>query len=128
MLQLLQYTNTDTLPLDRIYTECKFWLAFIGALWTMFRWSQWIKEIRTVDLARVQEYIGAHRRETKEQAESLAAAIKENTVTVGESYKEQTTAVVRELGEIRQDFRTFYTSPVPQMERVTPRRKEKPRK
>jgi hypothetical protein len=101
----------DTVPsLPVIYTEGKFWIACAGALWAVFKASAWVKEIRTVDLANLNDAQTTLRAEAKAQAEAVALALKENAIAVVESGRENTTALVRELGEMRQDLRTVYAA------------------
>jgi hypothetical protein len=61
---------------------------------------QWVKEIRTKDFKDLRDAVG----DTQTSLESI-----------GHKLDSQTSAVVRELQELRSDFRTFYTQAVPQM-------------
>lgn len=72
-----------------LYEESKFWLALGGGLWSVFKGINWVKAIRTNDLHHIQ--LGV------------------NDLKTG--LETQTTAVVNELREMRNDFRTFYVRP-----------------
>lgn len=86
-----------------IYNESKFWVAFGGALWSVFKGVQWVKSIKTNDLHHIQLGLDEN-----------SALVK----GVRDELKDQTNAVVNELREMRQDIRTFYPRP-----RSTRRRK-----
>jgi hypothetical protein len=90
----------DTMQLvHMLYDESKFWLALGGFFWSLFKGISWIKAIRTNDLHHIQ--LGVNE--------------------INASLTKQTDSLLRELGELRNDFRTFY--PVRRSPRRSPRRK-----
>lgn len=88
-----------------IYAEGKFWLGFATALWYVFRAWNWVKAIKTNDLHHIQGSLDELHKKVGDQTKEISG---------------QTTAIVGELSELRNDFRTFYKSP-----RRTPRRRTK---
>jgi hypothetical protein len=97
-----------------IYNYGKFVLGFGSVAVAVWKVVQWVKEIRTKDFADLRVAV------TKTQG-SIEA--------LGHKVDAQTNAVVNELRELRSDFRTFYTQPVPQMlpAQSKPKRVLKPR-
>ena len=83
-----------------IYSYGKFVIGFGGLAVAVWKMVQWVKEIRTKDFADLRTAVT----ETQGSIDAL-----------GHKVDAQTNAVVRELQELRSDFRTFYTQPVPQM-------------
>lgn len=97
-----------------VYNYGKVILGFSGVAVAGWKVVQWVKEIRTKDFA------------------ELRASVNDTQIsltTLGHKVDSQTSAVVRELQELRSDFRTFYTQPVPQMlpAQARPKRTLKPR-
>jgi hypothetical protein len=124
----MPFDPSSVVAMETIYNEGKFWLAFGGVMWSVFKAAKWIKDIKVIDLANIQTATATIRVEAKEQAHVLALEVKENSNAVVASLKEQTSAVVRELQELRQDFRAFctpqtilpaYASPAPR--KIQPR-------
>lgn len=107
--------SPDTIALVlAVYNYGKVILGLSGLAVAIWKVVQWVKEIRTKDFA------------------DLRASVSETQVsltTLGHKVDSQTSAVVRELQELRSDFRTFYTQPVPQMlpAQSKPKRVLKPR-
>ena len=97
-----------------IYSYGKFVIGFGGLAVAVWKMVQWVKEIRTKDFADLRTAVT----ETQGSIDAL-----------GHKVDAQTNAVVRELQELRSDFRTFYTQPVPQMlpAQSKPKRVLKPR-
>ena len=85
--------------LQGVYTELKFWLSLIGALWAVFRGFNWVKEIRTNDLKHIHSGVESLQSDIKDQTASFVSAINNNT---------------NELKELRSDIRTFTTAVVAQ--------------
>lgn len=105
----MPFDPSSVATMEVLYNEGKFWIAFGGILWSVFKAAKWIKDIKTIDIANIQTATAMIRVEAKEQAHTLALEVKENSNAVVASLKEQTSAVVRELQELRQDFRAFCT-------------------
>ncbi len=97
-----------------IYSYGKIIVGLAAATVAGWRLVQWVKEIRTKDFADLRVAVT----ETQASIEGL-----------GHKVDAQTSALVRELQELRNDFRTFYTQPVPQMlpARSRPKRVAKPK-
>lgn len=79
-----------------IYNESKFWLAFGGALWSVFKGVAWIRAIKTNDLHHIQLSLNEN--------SDLVRGVRTELV-------QQTSALVTEFRELRQDIRTFYPRP-----------------
>lgn len=79
-----------------VYNESKFWVAFAGAIITGYRAVAWVKAIKTNDLHHIQ--LGL------DENSALVRGVRDEL-------KEQTTSLVSELREMRQDIRTFYPRP-----------------
>lgn len=73
-----------------LYNESKFWLTFGGALWTAFKAIQWVRSIKENDLHHIQEGVS----------------------DLKEGLDKQTDAIVDQLKDLREDFRTFYAQPM----------------
>lgn len=85
--------------------DTKFYLMLGGLLWTAFRGFNWVKDIRQKDLKGIKEDLGTQT----------------NVISAGFA------ALSEGVKELRNDFRTFYTSPNPLMMPVSsrPSRKRK---
>lgn len=79
-----------------VYNESKFWLAFGGALWSVFKGVAWIRSIKTNDLHHIQLSLNEN--------SDLVRGVRSDL-------KDQTTSLVNEFRELRQDIRTFYPRP-----------------
>lgn len=93
----------------------------------------WVKAIRTEDLTEVRTGIKTMSSKFDDGFNVLARKIEESGAAQVRSTEFQTTSFVRELQEMRQDFRTFYTNPTPAMlpahaRPKTPRKPRAPRK
>jgi hypothetical protein len=97
-----------------LYNYGRVILGFAAVAIAGWKMVQWVKEIRTKDFADLRTAVT----ETQGSIDAL-----------GHKVDAQTNAVVRELQELRSDFRTFYTQPVPQMlpAQARPKRVLKPR-
>lgn len=90
----------SVITLETLYNEGKFWIAFIGVLWTVFKAANWIKSIKNTDLPKIQTTLDNQ----VTQAEHRMSIQTEQIVT---TQKESASNIVRELTEMRQDFRTY---------------------
>lgn len=96
----------------------KFWaslagigLTIYGAIWRSW---QWVKDIREKDLPIINQEV---------------QEVNKGVASLGVKLDQQTSAIVRELSELRSDFRVFYTQPIPQMlPAMAPRKRRAPRK
>jgi hypothetical protein len=68
-----------------VYPELKFWASVVGGLWMVFRGINWLKSIKDNDLVHIQ--LGVNE--------------------IKSELKEQTSAVCKELSDLRCDFRTY---------------------
>jgi outer membrane biosynthesis protein TonB len=98
----------------------KFWAAFIAVVLTGYNGFLWIKGIRDEDLKETNT--GLRALAVENQAQTLGL---DRLKTVVES---QTAAVVSELKELRNDFRTLHIYPQTQMVPVRARAPRAPRK
>jgi hypothetical protein len=79
--------------------DTKFYMALVGLLWTTFKGFNWVKDIREKDLKGLKDDIGTQ------------------THVIGTGFN----ALAAGISELRNDFRTFYTSPDPLMIPVSAR-------
>jgi sulfite exporter TauE/SafE len=79
---LLQTSNN---LFHQVYPEVKFWASIVAGLWMIFKGVNWVKAIRENDLVHIQAGVDSIKTELAEQTKEL----------------------VRELSELRADFRTF---------------------
>lgn len=84
-----------------VYPEAKFWASIIGGLWMVFKAVNWFKSIKDNDLVHIQEGVN----------------------TIHTKLDIQTDAVVKELSEMRNDFRIYFAPPVSARARAKPYRK-----
>jgi hypothetical protein len=98
----------------------KFWAAFIAVVLTVYNGFLWIKGIRDEDLKETNTGLKALAVETQAQTLGL-----DRLKAVVES---QTSAIVSELKELRNDFRTLHIYPQTQMVPVRARAPRAPRK
>lgn len=111
----MQLPFNGPLTADAVYNELKFWGALFGVIWSIFKAAKWIKEIREVDLANLQKTLNDQAETSEKRMETLSASAREQTEQIVTGFRQNTSDIVRELSELRQDFRTFYISPQPQM-------------
>jgi hypothetical protein len=78
--------QANSVLFHQIYVEAKFWLSVGGAFWILFKCVNWVKAIRENDLTHLQTGV-------------------DNLHT---ELQNQTSAVVKELQEMRLDFRTYF--------------------
>lgn len=101
-----QLPNTDLFHAIPMWLDqSKFWIMFVGFIISGYKGFRWVQEIRTKDFVEVKTELSS----------------------IGAKMDAQTTALVRELSELRSDFRTFYISPAPTMQPVrarSPRKKK----
>lgn len=83
--------------LSEFYNELKFWLPAITIGWGIFKTVHWFKTIKTNDLHHVQLGIN-----------ELNEKIDSQTVVLKTEINNQTSSIVSELKELRQDFRAGY--------------------
>ena len=82
------------------YEHLEFWIAVAGLAWGGFRWYSWITDkVTTIDNG-----VASAATDNKAGFNSVVAEV-----------RSQTESTVRELQELRNDFRTFYTQPDPIM-------------
>jgi hypothetical protein len=79
------------------YEEAKFWIGIGTAFWILFKAINWVKSIKENDIPHIQNGVN----ELKTSMESVHTEL-----------KEQTSAVVTELKDIKADLRTYF-APVP---------------
>ena len=78
----------------QLYPEVRWWASVGGVFWILFKAVNWFKAIRENDLVHVQSGIND---------------VKSGVETVHTELKNQTSAVVKELQEMRLDFRTYFS-------------------
>jgi hypothetical protein len=105
----------DVGTMMQMYEQSKFWIALVGGLWTVFKAAKWIKEIREVDLVELKEAAKKVEVDASRHMDQLRLSSELQTSLMVAGLKENTASIVREICEMRQDFRTFYTAPTPQM-------------
>lgn len=118
MLQADQAADHAKLAVT-VYNEIKFWAPFAGGLWGLFKIVEWVKRIKTNDLHHLQLGLDELRKDVADQ-----------TVQINANLKDQTTAIVGELKELRGDMRSLTSAmivpPRPQLVKSkSPRRKVK---
>lgn len=107
----------------------KFWALLGSGVIGAYKWYTWVKEIRTVDLDEVRTGIKTMSVKFDDGFDKLVKKVEETSANQVRSTEFQTSSFVRELQEMRQDFRTFYTNPTPAMlpAHARPRAPRKPR-
>lgn len=93
--------QSNILPyLEQLYAESKFWLTLGGLLWAVFKGLNWVKELKTNDLAHLKTSVDGLKTELNFQTEAL-----------NKGFEKQTQSLVGELKELRQDFRSYLVPP-----------------
>ena len=92
----------------QIYPEVRWWCSVGGVFFVLYKAVDWIKSIKTNDLANVQ--VGV-------------VDIKDSLDKVHDEVKGQTTAVCTELKEMRQEFRTYFAPMIATSARSRKRKK-----
>lgn len=92
-------------------SEWKFLAFVVTVIITAYKGFDWVKQIRTKDLAELHTSVGY----VNSGITTLGAKIDNLSEKLETKLDSQTSAVVSELKEMRGDFRTFYISPVAQM-------------
>jgi hypothetical protein len=60
-----------------IYPELKFWGSAGFALWLLFQGVNWIKQIKTNDLAHIHETVVAGKEQAEKQTEAIVTELRE---------------------------------------------------
>lgn len=103
----------------------KYWVSLVAIIIGAYKAFQWVKGIRTEDLSEVKVSLTSVSTKIDDGFDKLAKKIEETSASQLRSTEFQTSSFVREIQEMRHDFRTFYTQPVAQM---APARARAPRK
>jgi Cu/Zn superoxide dismutase len=118
----VQPDNQTVAFLSNIYSSnnWKVWAALVTVILAIYRGFHWVRGIRDEDL-----------KETNTGLKELAVESKAQTIGLAglkEELQSQTSAVVSELKELRNDFRTLHIYTQPQMVPVRARAPRAPRK
>lgn len=88
--------NTIYELIAKFYPELKFWGSIGGVFWLLFKGVQWLKTIKTNDLEHIHQGI-----------EQMGTDLKAQTIMLVETQKENSTAIIGELKELRADMRSL---------------------
>lgn len=83
--------------LPELYNEVKYWLPAITLVWGVYGIVHWFKSIKNNDLHHIQLSINEFNQKLDTQ-----------TVVLKDEINKQTSSIVGELKELRQDFREGY--------------------